>query len=309
MGEPFWLAERIGSFLILEQDTAASTSGLATADLARSLPRKVYTAERRSLLLGDLLELWRHRDLLLLLAERDVKIRYKQSLLGVAWAILQPLSLTIIFTIVFSVFLHVSTGGAAYPVFSYIAMLPWTFFANSITFGTSSLINNSSLLTKIYFPREVFPVASMLACSFDLLMGAVIAVGMMVFYHVGVSWWALSVPLILLVQMVFSGTVAMILSALMVFYRDLRFVVPLLMQLWMYATPIIYPVSKVPANLRGIYSLNPMVGLVESYRNVILNGTAPDWSLLGVSLAVSLILLFFGYRYFKRAEMRFADVV
>ncbi|HZS87063.1 MAG TPA: ABC transporter permease [Chloroflexota bacterium] len=284
-------------------------SALATAVPERRAQVKIYTASGRASTLDDLRALWQSRELLWMLAQRDIKVRYAQSWLGIAWAILQPLSLTLLSTLVFSLFLHVKTGQVAYPVFTYIAMLPWTFFANSLSFSSTSLINNSGLLTKVYFPREHFPIAAMGACLFDFLIGALIAAGMMLYYGIAPTAWLLALPVILAVQIALSGAIGMIMSAVVVFFRDLRFAIPLLTQLWLYATPVFYPATAVPARLRTVFALNPMVGLVDAYRQTVLYGRAPDWQLLGLTLLTSLILLFIGFRFFKWAELRFADVI
>jgi lipopolysaccharide transport system permease protein len=254
-------------------------------------------------------ELFRYRELLWSWVVRNIKVRYKQSLLGVAWAILQPLSATVIMALIFSRFIRVSTDGIPHPIFYYSALLPWTFSASSISFGTSCLVSNMGLVTKIYFPREILPISAVLASFVDLLIAAVIFVGMMVFYRmpVGPSWvW---VPVILLIQIVLTLGIVLFASALNVFYRDIRFVVPLGMQLWMYLTPIIYPLSMVPERFRGLYMLNPMAGLIDSYRRIILHAQWPNATYLLTAVAVSLVLFLFAYVYFKRAEAVFADII
>jgi lipopolysaccharide transport system permease protein len=268
----------------------------------------VYTPQDRWPLAREVQTFWRHRELLRVFARRDISVRYKQSALGVSWAILQPLLLTTIFTVVFTILLHVKTQGA-YPVFSYVAMLPWTFFANSLTFGTNSLISNSNLLTKVYFPREVLPIASVAACFFDFVMGIVVLTGMLAFYHVAPTAWVFLALLVLAVQILFTASICLVFSAVMVFFRDLRFVVPLLVQVWFYASPVIYPMSAVPAPFQDVYALNPMAGIVDSYRQTVLYASPPNWSALSIALAVSLVTLLAGYRFFKWAEMQFADVV
>ena len=254
-------------------------------------------------------ELYHYRELLWSWVVRNIKVRYKQSLLGVAWAILQPLSATVIMTVIFSRFIRVSTDGIPHPIFYYSALLPWTFSASSISFGTSCLVGNMGLVTKIYFPREILPISAVLASFVDFLIATVIFVGMMVFYRmpVGLSWvW---VPALLLIQILLTLGVVLFASALNVFYRDIRFVVPLGMQLWMYLTPIIYPLSLVPERFRGLYLLNPMAGLIDSYRRIVLYAQWPDATYLLKAAAVSLILFLFAYVYFKRAEAVFADII
>jgi lipopolysaccharide transport system permease protein len=260
-------------------------------------------------MLANVRELFRYRELLWSWVVRDIKVRYKQSLLGIAWAILQPLSATLLFAVVFSYFVTVNTEGIPYPIFYYSAMLPWTFLSNSISFGTSALVSNMNLVTKIYFPREILPIAAVAASFADFLVASTVFIGMMVLYQVPMSWYILFVPLIAAMQILLTLGLVLVASALMVFYRDIRFVVPLGLQLWLYATPIIYPVSQVPRRWRGLYMLNPMAGLIDSYRRVILSAQLPEISHLLYATGVSLFLFLAAYWYFKRAEAVFADII
>lgn len=253
--------------------------------------------------------LYRYRDLLWLWTVREIKIRYKQSVLGGAWAILQPLSLMLIFTLVFSLFVRVPTEGLPYPIFAYAALLPWTFFATSISFGVPSLVNNINLVTKIYFPREVLPIAAIGAALVDLALGFVVFLALLAIYQTPLSWQLLWLPLILLTQIVLTLGVTLFAAAVNVFYRDVRFVVPLALQLWMYATPVIYPLSVVPDYLRPVYALNPMVGIIDGYRRTLLLGQAPSAAYLGLAGALALGTLLLAYAYFKRVEWQFADLI
>jgi lipopolysaccharide transport system permease protein len=254
-------------------------------------------------------ELALHRDLLITWTIRDIKVRYKQSFLGAAWAILQPLAATIIFTLIFSRFVRVPTDGIPYPIFYYSALLPWTFTATAISFGVTSLINNMNLVTKIYFPREIMPLAAILASLVDFLVAALIFVGMMVLYQVRLSPSLVTVPLILFIQLTLMTGIVLLISALTVFYRDIRFAVPVGVQLWMYLTPIIYPLSMVPERFRSLYMLNPMAGVIDSYRRVILLGEWPQMTYLALAAVVSVVLLVGAYGFFKRAEGAFADII
>ena len=260
-------------------------------------------------MLSHIRELFLYRELLGMWVVRNIKVRYKQSLLGVAWAILQPLSATIIMAIVFSRFIRVSTEGIPHPIFYYSAMLPWTFSASSISFGTSCLVSNMNLVTKIYFPREILPISAVLASFVDFSIASVIFIGMIVLYQVpvGLSW--LWVPVLLLIQVLLTLGIVLFASALNVFYRDIRFVVPLGMQLWMYLTPIIYPLSQVPPRFRSLYMLNPMAGLIDSYRRIVLQARWPDVTYLSTAAVVSVIVFLLAYVYFKRAEAVFADLI
>ncbi len=260
-------------------------------------------------MLSHIQELFRYRELLWMWIVRNLKVRYKQSLLGVAWAILQPLSATVIMAVVFSRFIRVSTDGIPHPIFYYSAMLPWTFSSTAISFGTSCLINNMGLVTKIYFPREILPIAAVMASFVDFLIAAVIFIGMIIFYRVSVSLSWVWVPALLLIQTLLTLGIVLLASALNVFYRDIRFVVPLGMQLWMYLTPIIYPLSQVPERFRSLYMLNPMAGLIDSYRRIVLQAQWPDPTYLLTASIASVVLFALAYVYFKRAEAVFADLI
>lgn len=253
--------------------------------------------------------LFKYRDLLWLWTAREIKVRYKQSILGVAWAILQPLALTAMFTVIFSRLVEVDTGGVPYPIFAYAALVPWTFFTTSLSFGIPSLVNNLNLVTKVYFPREILPLASIGAAFLDFLVASVILGGMLILYQTGPGPEALWVIPLLLIQIVLSVGVTLIGSAAIVFFRDVRFVVPLLTQVWMYATPIIYPVDLVPPRLRPYYFLNPMASIIDGYRRALVMGEPPRLSGLWLGAAVSLSLLLLGYAVFKRAEPAFADLI
>jgi lipopolysaccharide transport system permease protein len=260
-------------------------------------------------MLNHLKELFVFNELLLALTKREIKIRYKQTTLGASWAILQPFSLMIIFTIVFSIFLKVDSQGVPYPLFSYSALLPWTFFATSMSFGTLSIISNSSLVSKIYFPREVLPLASLGAAFLDFVVAGIIFVGFIFWFKTPLTFQVLwAIPIILL-QIVFTSSMLFFLSALVVLWRDLKFIVPLVVQVWMYTTPIIYPVSRVPDNLNGLYMLNPMAVVIDSFRRVTVMGKPPVLPELGTAIVISVILFITGYAFFKVKEKVFADII
>jgi len=286
-----------------------------TASLSSSPVFEEATPETRHLpsrtlgLLDHVRALYRFRELLWIWAGREIKVRYKQSVLGAAWAVLQPLVLMIVFTVVFSYIARVPTGGVPYPIFSYTALLPWTFLATSISFAAPSLVTNMNLVTKVYFPREILPIGSLIAAFVDFLVASVVFLALMLFYRIPLRWTMGWIPVLLLVQIVLTLGVILLLSALCVRFRDIRFVVPLGVQIWMYASPIIYPSSLVPERFRAAYALNPMVGLIDAYRAAILTGEAPDAWPLAVSAAVALTLLLAGFAYFKRSEATFADII
>jgi lipopolysaccharide transport system permease protein len=259
--------------------------------------------------MSHLVTLSQYRDLLWLWAAREVRVRYKQSLLGVAWAILQPLALTVVFTLIFSLMVRVDTQGIPYPIFAYSALVPWTFFSTALSFGIPSLVNNMNLVTKIYFPREVLPLASIGAAFVDFAAAAVVFVGMLILYGVRPDAHALWIIPLLGIQLVLTMGVTLLGSATIVFFRDVRFVVPLLIQVWMYATPIIYPTDLVPESLRPYYFLNPMAGIIDGYRRALLMGEAPQMTALLLSAVISCLLLVLGYALFKRVEPLFADLI
>lgn len=260
-------------------------------------------------LAGDVRVLYRHRDLLWMWTLREIRVRYKQSLLGAAWAVLQPLALTAIFATVFSYFVRVPTDGTPYVIFAYTALLPWTLFSTSISFAVPSLVNNAHLVTKIYFPREILPLAAIGAALLDYAIALVVFAGIMVFFQVPASIESLWIPVLLLIQLALMAGISLFAAGVNVFYRDIRFVVPLALQIWMYGTPIIYPLSVVPEWLRPLYMLNPMAGIIDSYRRVLLQGQAPDARDLAMAAVISLVLCLGGYVFFKRAEPEFADVM
>jgi len=246
---------------------------------------------------------------LVLWTQRDIKVRYKQSLLGIAWAILQPFSIMVIFTAVFSLIVRMPSDGVPYPLFSYSALLPWTMLSTSLTMGVPSLVNNVNLVNKVYFPREVLPIAAVAASLVDLLVASAVFAGLMLYYGVVPNPSAVVVPLVLAVQVALILGVVLWASALNVFYRDIRFIVPLATQLWMYVTPVIYPVSLVPERFRTLYMLNPMASIIDSYRRVLLLGQYPEPGYLLVAATIAAVFLVLGYRYFKRAELQFADLI
>lgn len=261
------------------------------------------------MMLGDLRTLFGKRELLWIWTEREIRIRYKQSLLGACWAVLQPLSLMLVFTVVFSFIVHVPTGDVPYPLFSYVAVLPWTFFSSSIALGVPTLVTNMNMVTKVSMPREILPVAAVLASLFDLGVAALLFVGMAVFYRVPPTWSALWVAPLLGIELILALGVALLGSALNVLYRDIRFLVPLLTQLWMYATPIIYPLDLIPARFRFLMYLNPMTAVIEGYRQAIIHGSNPEPWGIGVALLISSLVLAFAYLSFKRLERVFADII
>lgn len=257
----------------------------------------------------DLKNYYKFRELQLALIKREIKIRYKQTTLGAAWAVLQPLTLMVIFTLVFGVILNVDSQDVPYPIFSYSALLPWTFFSTSLSFGVLSIINNSSLVSKVYFPREVLPLASLGAALLDFAVSGVIFLGFIFWYKTPLTFEIFWIIPIIAIEIIFTAAVLFFLSALVVLWRDLKFIVPLLVQVWMYTTPVIYPISKVPDKFRIFYLLNPMAIIIDSFRNVTIMGKAPVLSQLYLIVTISVIFFFAGYVFFKVKEKIFADIV
>jgi homopolymeric O-antigen transport system permease protein len=257
----------------------------------------------------DLGELWENRELLYFLIWRDIKVRYKQTAIGAAWAVVQPLLLMLVFTLVMSTFLHVKSGDIPYPVFVYSALLPWTFFAQSLAMSSNSLIQNSNLISKIYFPRAVLPIASTSSFLLDLGIGMLVLIGMMVAYGIAPTAAVALLPLFVLLAFVTAAGCGFLLSATNARYRDVVYAVPLLTQLWLFATPVAYPMSAIPKDWQLVYSINPMVGVVEGFRWALLGDSPPTAGTILVSSAAAITLAVIGVAYFQRSQRTFADVI
>lgn len=254
-------------------------------------------------------EIWRYRELLFFLIWRDVKVRYKQTALGAAWAIIQPLFAMIIFTVFFGRLAKVPSDGIPYPLFSYAALLPWSLFAYALTESSNSVVANERLITKVYFPRLVIPLASVLSGLVDFAIAFLIVIGMMAWYRVPPTVAMLALPLFLLLTLITALAVGLWLSALNVQYRDVRYTVAFIVQLWMFASPVAYSSTLVPARWRPFYGLNPMAGVIDGFRWALLGKTSAPGAMLTVSIAVVLMILVGGLYYYRRMEKSFADVV
>lgn len=255
-------------------------------------------------------ELYQAKDLLWAWTGRNIRARYQQSALGWLWAVIQPAAQVAIFTLVFTLFVPVDTGGTPYVVFSYIAVVPWTLLASALPDMTNALVDNMSLITKIYFPREALPVAALLARLIDFAVAAVVAAVLLVVYQAPVFLpGLLYLPAALAVELLLILGLGLGCAALNVFFRDVRSLLVLGLQLWFYASPILYPVTLVPEELRPFYYLNPMVGVLEVFRAVLLEGQAPDLMVLLPATLLSTLIFGVGYWLFKRMEFRFADIV
>jgi len=257
----------------------------------------------------DLVSLYRSWELVYFLAWRDVKVRYKQTAIGVAWAVIQPLVTMLIFTLLFSRLSGMPSDGLPYPIFAFAALLPWTCFSQAIGRSGSSLVNNAALVTKVYFPRLAIPLAAVFAPIVDFVVTLAMLLVMMAYYRITPGWALLTLPLFLLMSMVTALAVSLWLSALCVKYRDVAVVIPFLLQIWLYVSPIAYPASVVPQRWRVLYSLNPMAGVIDGFRWALLGTAMPDLRMVTVSVAVVAVLLVGGVIYFRQTELTFADVV
>jgi lipopolysaccharide transport system permease protein len=257
----------------------------------------------------NLHELWEYRELLYFLAWRDIKVRYKQTFFGAAWAIIQPFLTMVVFSIFFGALAGIPSNGIPYPIFAYTALVAWTYFANALTQASNSLVAHEHLITKVYFPRLILPVASVLAGLLDFAIAFLVLVAMMLFYGIvpTVAIWAL--PLFVLLATATALGLGLWLAALNVQYRDVRYIVPFLVQFWLFATPIAYPSSLVPETWRAIYGLNPMAGVVEGFRWALLGQALAPGPLLAISTVTVVVLLISGLYFFQRMDQTFADVI
>src|SRR5712692_4887151 len=254
-------------------------------------------------------ELWEYRELLYFLMWRDIKVRYKQTVLGAAWAIIQPFFSMVVFSLFFGYLARVPSDGLPYPIFAYCALLPWQLFAHSLTESSNSLVANERLITKVYFPRLVVPISAVLGGLLDFAIAFLILLLMMAYYGVRPTWAIVTLPAFLLLAMLTALGVGLWLSALNVKYRDVRYTITFLIQFWLFATPVAYSASIVPARWRALYGLNPMAGVVEGFRWALLGKSEGPGALLPVSVTVVILILIGGLYYFRRMEAEFADVV
>ncbi len=272
-------------------------------------PPEEIRFKRRIRLHVALRELWGARELIVTLAERDIRARYKQATLGVAWSVITPIILMVVFSVFFNRVVKVDTHGVPYPLFAYVGLLPWTFFSGCVAQGGMSLVSNNNLMNKVYCPREVFPFASCTVSAFDTAISTVILCLLFVILTFPPKITTLWVPVIALVQLMFTVGVTLCISAVLVYLRDLRQALPLLLQFGLFATPVAYGQSIVPVEWLPLYSvLNPLAPVIDSYRRTVLYGLPPDWPLLGLAAIASAAWFFGGYLLFKRLETGFADV-
>jgi lipopolysaccharide transport system permease protein len=258
----------------------------------------------------NLRDLWSYRELLYFLTWRDVKVRYKQTLIGVAWAVIQPLCTMIIFTLFFGRLANIGshTQGIPYPIFAFAGLLPWTFFSNALTYSGNSLVGSANLITKVYFPRMIIPGAAVAASLVDFGISFLLLAGLMFYYGVGISWSVLMLPLFVFLTTLLALGMGMWLSALNVKYRDVRYALPFVIQTWLFISPVIYPAAFLPPKWRTVLLLNPLTGIIEGYR-ASLFGQALDWKAVGISAFITLGLLIYSAYSFRRMEKSFADTV
>jgi len=275
---------------------------------ASKLPVTVIKASRGWIAL-DLKALWDYRELLYFLIWRDVKVKYKQTVIGVGWAILQPLVTMVVFTLVFKNIGNVPSDNIPYPIFAYTALLPWTLFSAGLNRSTTSLVGQSNLISKVYFPRMIIPLSATLAGIVDFAMAFLILLFMMFWYGIVPTAAVISLPLFITIDLIAALAVGLWLAALNVRYRDVGHAIPFLVQIWMFASPVAYPVSALSEKWRMLYSLNPLVGVIEGFRWAILGNRTPDFLVMAVSAITMTGLLFTGIVYFKRTERTFADLI
>lgn len=278
---------------------------------AESIVRKpsVMIQSQRGLFQLDLGSIWQFREMLYFLVWRDVLLRFKQTAVGVAWVVLQPLITMIIFTLIFSKLAKLPSDGIPYPVFAFTALLPWFFFSQALMRSSSSVVQSSNLITKIYFPRLLIPIAASIAPIVDLVFSFLFLLVLMGWYKITPTWGIVALPLFIALAIITALAVGLWSSAINVKYRDVGNIIPFLIQVWMYASPVVYSTSMIPEKWRLLYSLNPMVGVIGGFRWALLGRNSPDFMQMAVSASVVLVLLVGGIVYFKKMEQTFADVI
>jgi lipopolysaccharide transport system permease protein len=290
--------------------SGATADGASTQEPDTATALSITVIEPRSgWQLVDLGELWQYRDLFWFLIWRDIKARYAQSVLGIGWAVIQPVFQMIVFTIVFGNLAKVSSDGVPYAIFSYAGLVPWTYFAGALGAAGSSLINSSNLITKVYFPRLIIPLAPVIGKLVDFGIAMVLLFGLMIWFGSVPTVWAAALPLLVLLMMLTAAGLGMWLTALAIQYRDINYGMSFFVQLLMYAAPVVYPASSVPQQFRLLYGLNPMAGAIEGFRAALLGTRPMPWDLLAVGTITAVIIAITGAFYFRRMERVFADVV
>ncbi len=294
---------------ITSSESALAGSGENESSGAIPIAPTVVIEPRRGLFDLDLKAIWEYRELLYFMVWRDLKVRYKQTIIGVAWVILQPLLTMVVFTLVFGKFAKIPSDGLPYSIFAYSALLPWNLFAHSLSRGGASIVGNSNLISKIYFPRLILPISGTLSPLVDFAIAFVILIGMMIWFSTMPSWGVFALPLFMLLAILTALAVGLWLAALNVRYRDVGHAIPFMVHLWMFASPVAYPVSLIPEQWRLLYSLNPMAGVIEGFRWALLGKESPDFVVMIISSLMVLAILIPGLLFFRRTERTFADIV
>ena len=269
----------------------------------------IHIKPKKGLQLINFHELKQYRDLLYFLVARDIKVKYKQTVLGGLWAVIQPFFMMVVFTLFFGKLAKIPSDGIPYPIFNYTAMIAWTYFAQAVSQSGNSIVGSGSLITKVYFPRIIIPFTPVLAGLLDFSIAFMVLLGMMLYFHMYPTIMVLMLPVLILLMMLVASGMGMLLAALNAKYRDIRYTIPFLMQFWMFATPIVYPASLVPEKYRMIYALNPMTGVIEGFRSALLGTVTFPTQMVLMSFIVSLILFLTGLTYFNQVERHFADVI
>jgi lipopolysaccharide transport system permease protein len=302
------------SINILESAPASPPSAAATdeqyrpSQLSLSEEPLVVIEPRHSWVALKLRDLWAFRELLFFLIWRDLKVRYKQTILGALWVVMQPLLMTVVFTVFLGKLARVPSGAIPYPIFVYSALLPWTFFSTAVNNSGNSLVGNAQLITKVYFPRMIIPLSAVGARLVDFVISFLILAAMMAYYGVSVTWKLAMLPVLVLLITALALSIGMLTSALNVKYRDVGVALPVLMQLWMFVSPVVYPPELVPLNWQRVYELNPLMGIITGFRASVLSGDF-YWRALAVSAVITFLLLVFSAYTFRRMEKDFVDIV
>lgn len=292
----------VGSEVNMESNVKVEAVGAITK-------RKLVIERQGGLFKIDWSELWEYRELLYALVERDVKVRYKQTAIGASWVILQPLIAMLIFTAIFGRMAKMPSDGIWYPAFTLTALLPWTYFSQAITRSGMSLVTSANLVTKVYFPRLLLPLSMIVSPLIDFALSLLLLFGLLLYAGIPLTWKVLTLPLFVLVAMLTALGVGLILSTANVKYRDVGHAIPFLIQIWMFLSPIVYPVSLVPEQWKVLYGLNPMAGVIEGFRWALLGKAVPDLMVMGASIGVFMGVLIGGLAYFRKMEREFADVI
>lgn len=269
----------------------------------------IHIKPKKGLQIIDFGELRHYRDLLYFLVARNIKVKYKQTVLGGLWAVIQPFFMMVVFTLFFGKLAKIPSDGIPYPIFNYSAMVAWTYFSQAINQSGNSIVGESNLISKVYFPRIIIPFAFVLSGLIDFFIAFAVLICMMFYFHIYPTAMVIFVPFLIILMILASSGVGMVLAALNAKYRDIRYTIPFLVQFWMFATPIVYPASMIPEKYRLIYALNPMTGVIEGFRSVLLNTIEFPTDMIVISFLVSLVLFILGLFYFKQVERYFADVI